>query len=99
MSVLRSEISSRRSLHARMREVTLGELSVVFGVTFVVCLLCFVVLFLLGMHFFTATASEVPWFYPLEMLVMAIWVLSALGWTTIRVVVLLRRLIGRRGLR
>src|ERR1035438_3508641 len=92
MTTLHSKAPPRPSLRMRLREVTLGRLSVIFGISFGVCLVCFVILFLVAMHFFTATESEVPWLYPLFGLVIVIWLVSSLGLVTTAVVALLRRL-------
>lgn len=56
-----------------------------------VSLVCSVCVFLLGMHYFAAKESDVPWFYPVARLVSLATVTSALGLITIGVVALPRR--------
>ena len=50
-----------------------------FGITFAASSLSFVVLCLLGMAFFTAKDSDVPWWLPLMVLNTGLWMLSGVG--------------------
>lgn len=87
-----SEMSdSRQNRSLSLKRWRLGDWAALFGIALVVSLVCSVCVFLLGMHYFTAKESDVPWFYPVASLVSLAAVTSALGLITTGVVALLRR--------
>jgi len=91
--------NSRHEPLSSLKKLTLGDWAALFGVVFVVSLMCSVAVFFLEMHYFTATESEVPWFYPLTRMVTLALMVGALGLITIGIVALLRRFTSHRSVR
>ena len=92
-----SDSQQNRSLS--LKRWHLGDWAALFGITLVVSVVCSVCVFLLGMHYFAAKDSDVPWFYPVAKLVSVATVTSALGLITTGIVALLRRFIAGRAAR
>jgi hypothetical protein len=87
---------SRQSRFLSLNRWQLGDWAALFGITLVVSVMCFVCMFLLGMHYFAAKESDVSWFYPVARLVSLAMVTSALGLITTGIVALLRRFMAGR---
>jgi hypothetical protein len=91
-----NEHSSRESLtrnHAvPVRTVTLGRISFICALTFGLSLAAIFAWMVLGMLLFSVRDSEVPWYYPVGVLLTVVTLASFVGLVSTGIIALLRRL-------